>query len=111
MHKIAIETDDSHNNGVSMNPYWLTRRAVKRLIILVGLGARLTEYCRLCGKRQPLTWHAPDELWLAVNGSEDGVLCPECFDRRASEMGFRLTWGPTIHSRWTSDGTRIFPSL
>ena len=74
------------------NPYWLMRRCFKRLVIWLGLGAVLTEYCRVCGRRQPLVWHAPDRLWCIVNTSVHGVLCPECFNRLAQEEGHWLEW-------------------
>ena len=82
-----------------MNPYWLIRRAVKRLIIWIGIGPCMIEYCKVCGRRQPLVWHAPDHLWLGVHGHKDGVLCPECFDRRAVEKGYWLQWSPYVERR------------
>lgn len=48
--------------------------------------------CWVCGRRQPFLWHAHDDIWAAVNGSTDGVLCPDCFDRRALGSGYRLVW-------------------
>lgn len=78
-----------------MNPIWLIRLAAKRLLVWARLGAGLPEYCQVCGRRQPIVWHAPDRLWLEVNGREGGVLCPECFDRLAAEKGLWLRWTPS----------------
>lgn len=33
-------------------------------------------------------------LWLKIVGSQGGVLCPECFDRRATALGFIVQWVP-----------------
>jgi hypothetical protein len=54
----------------------------------------LIEFCRDCGRQQPITWHVDDELWAAVSGRTDGggVLCPECFDRRAWKTVGMLRW-------------------
>ena len=55
------------------------------------------EFCDDCGVRQPLTWTADDALWERVSGKkEGGVLCPKCFDRRASEMGLFIRWIPRV---------------
>jgi hypothetical protein len=73
--------------------WWLVRLLSKwvwRYILRRGL----IEYCKRCGRRQPLVWSAPDALWLAVNGSEHGVLCPKCFDDLAHRQGTFLRWMP-----------------
>ena len=74
-----------------MKLLWLIRRGVKRLILWLHLGP-LIEYCDVCGSRQQLIWHAPDHLWREINGGENGVLCPECFDRRAVEKRYWIQW-------------------
>jgi hypothetical protein len=66
---------------------WLSRR---RLIV---------EFCKDCGRRQPLVWWADDALWLEVMGSIGGVACPECFDRRALRAGISLRWQPVVEFR------------
>lgn len=38
--------------------------------------------CQLCGQRN-VAWFAPNDLWNAVMGGADGVLCPMCFVRKA----------------------------
>lgn len=80
--------------GAVLKIHWLIRRAAKRVILWVGLGPWIGEYCRACGRRQVLVWHAPDPLWRVVNGSKDGVLCPECFDRLAGDAGYAVQWRP-----------------
>ena len=56
----------------------------------------ITEFCHDCGRTQPLVWHAPDDLWADVMGRTDGggVVCPECFDKRADGLGLLLRWTP-----------------
>ncbi len=70
------------------------RRWVKDLIVAIGFGDRLIEYCNVCGIRQPLVWWAENELWLKLVGSNYGALCPRCFDKRAYKAGLYLTWKP-----------------
>jgi hypothetical protein len=72
--------------------YWKIRLWSKRLVIWIGLGPSLIEFCKRCGRKQPLVWHAPDELWLAVTGQTAGVFCPECFDALAREKGMAVVW-------------------
>jgi len=54
------------------------------------------ERCQDCGKRYRMPWHAPDEVWEKVMGSEGGMLCPECFDRLAACRGYDLYWSCAI---------------
>lgn len=66
---------------------WLARH---RLVI---------EFCDECGRTQPLVWTAPNALWASVTDRPTdtdmgGVLCPECFDRRAVAQGRFLRWVP-----------------
>ncbi len=84
---------------------WPIRLAAKRLIIMIGLGARLTEYCDRCGRRQPLVWWSDDSLYAAVMGTSPergdnmtGSPCPECFDEFASKRvpGLILRWWPVV---------------
>lgn len=75
-----------------MRVLWLPRMAIKRLIVLVGLGARLIEFCDRCGRRSPIVWHAPDALWFRVTGSKNDVFCPSCFRQAAEKLGIYLRW-------------------
>lgn len=62
--------------------------------------ARITlihEFCHDCGRRQPLVWWAPAQLWAEVGGG--GITCPKCFDRRARAKGILLMWEPRIECR------------
>lgn len=54
----------------------------------------IVEFCGDCGKKQSLVWTAPDFLWIEVYGSEYGVLCPECFDKRCAKLGKFIRWTP-----------------
>lgn len=55
----------------------------------------LLEFCKDCGRKQPIVWHADDALWNRVAQGEN-VLCPMCFDRRAAKRGIYIEWTPTI---------------
>lgn len=79
-----------------MRLFWRIRVAMKRVIIRVGRGPMLIEFCRECGRQQPVVWHVSDDLWAAVTGRTDGsgVLCVECFDRAA--------WRTVGLIRWTA---------
>lgn len=64
------------------------------------------EFCHDCGVRQPLVWWADNSLWSEVTGAKPvdgdnmpGILCPNCFDRRADKMGLLLFWRPEIENR------------
>lgn len=67
---------------------------IKRFICWLGFGDRLIEFCQDCGRKQPLVWYADDRLWRMIAGSKGGVLCPECFDHRATSIGVSITWMP-----------------
>lgn len=73
------------------------RLYAKRLLQRLHLAAGLIEFCHTCGVRQPLVWHAADNLWVEV--SDKGVLCPKCFDKRADRLGILLMWTPAIEMR------------
>lgn len=74
---------------------WLARVAAKRWLARRTL---IIEFCKYCGRRQPLVWTADDALWESIWGSAGGVLCPECFTRRADAMGLSLRWIPRIEA-------------
>lgn len=57
----------------------------------------LYEICMICGRpvsrgTGPTWWSAPDDLWLKVNGGEDGVMCPACFTEKSFEVGEPIRW-------------------
>jgi len=63
----------------------------------------LIEYCEDCGSKQPLVWWSGNALWERLtnhatpNGDNAaGILCPRCFDRRATDAGLLLRWRPEI---------------
>lgn len=84
--------------------WWWLRLAAKNLWCYSGLGSMLIEYCRDCGVRQPVVWWSPNELWAELTGQPlaadmGGVLCPNCFDRRAEKHGIWLRWHPVVDYR------------
>jgi hypothetical protein len=43
--------------------------------------------CDECGGLNVDGWSAPNDLWNRVTGSPYGILCPQCFTRRAADTG------------------------
>jgi ribosomal protein L34E len=41
-------------------------------------------------------WHAPDDLWMHINGGYAGVLCPACFTERCDAQGIWIHWVATV---------------
>ena len=74
----------------------------KQLIVKIGFGAKLIEFCERCGRRQPLIWWADEPIWWEVQKSHAGAYCPECFDHLATSYGMMLRWRPELHpaSTW-----------
>lgn len=70
----------------------------KSLLQRLHLASWLVEFCHDCGVRQPLVWWADDALYREICGGK-GVLCPECFNKRAHRLGILLRWMPTIKMR------------
>lgn len=75
-----------------MRLLWAIRLAYKWCWWYGARGWGLLEYCHICGRAQPLTWHVSDELWHAVIDDSPLVLCPECFDSFARERGYLICW-------------------
>lgn len=74
--------------------YRKLRLLLKNLLVALGYGSFLIEFCDDCGRRQPLVWWCEDsELWHDATGGH-GSHCPECFDKRASNLGIILRWYP-----------------
>lgn len=69
----------------------------KFLLVWLGFGDLLIEFCEQCGVAQPIDWIAPNHLWLEVHGDENGVLCPACFDTTALRKGINLRWYPSAN--------------
>ncbi len=71
----------------------ILRVNLKNLIVWLGLGSWLIEYCELCGVAQPVLWHASNVLWQVVAGRYGyKVLCPGCFDEQAEWRKIPLAW-------------------
>jgi hypothetical protein len=47
--------------------------------------------CQSCGNYNPI-WSAPNELFNKVNGSPNGILCPNCFEKKADNMGIHIIY-------------------
>lgn len=95
----------SHSE-LAKRAFWWLRRVAKDLIVALGFGDRLIEYCEVCGIRQPLVWWSPDDLWSELTGhapaagdNMPGTLCPRCFDNRAASLGIILRWHPVAAHR------------
>ena len=60
----------------------------------------LIEFCHRCGRKQPLVWHAPNEIWERFCGAYS-ILCPECITHNADKGGTLLYWtvGYSFHFR------------
>jgi len=94
--------------------WWWLRIAAKDFWCQSGYGSMLIEYCEDCGVRQPHVWWSPNDLWAELTGygtptgdNAAGILCPRCFDLRASRRGIILQWHPSVAQRLlptTGDG-------
>jgi hypothetical protein len=60
-----------------------------------------TEICKCCGAPVNLVFHVPDAIWAQVTGygerspggeSAPGILCPNCVNDLAQDMGIFLRW-------------------
>lgn len=49
----------------------------------------IEDKCQKCGGNNPV-WSAANELWNAVIGSSNGILCPTCFFQMATEKGIDM---------------------
>uniref|UniRef100_A0A6H1ZYV5 Uncharacterized protein n=1 Tax=viral metagenome TaxID=1070528 RepID=A0A6H1ZYV5_9ZZZZ len=72
--------------------FWKLRLAMKYVWRCIGRSWRLIEFCKVCGREQPVTWYAPDVLWAEVVEGRCNVLCPECFNRLARRKKIYLWW-------------------
>jgi hypothetical protein len=86
--------------------WWWLRLKAKDFWCYSGYGSMLIEYCEDCGIRMPLVWWSSNDLWLEMTGhatepgnNAGGILCPECFARRAEKRGIVLQWHPTVACR------------
>jgi len=88
------------------------KRVIKRLIFLFRLKEIITweyESCDRCGKCYRLPYRMKDNIWLAVKGEEEGLLCFDCFIQTAEEKNIVLKL-EDIESLWVfqNEGTDSF---
>jgi len=52
------------------------------------------EHCQICGKGYLTVYHILDEIWNKITPKEGeaGLLCIECADKRAHDIGIELYW-------------------
>ncbi len=52
------------------------------------------EHCQVCGKEYSIVYSVPNEIWDKITPKEGhaGLLCIECADKRAKELGIELYW-------------------
>ena len=67
-----------------------------RLHLRFLFGGWSPEVCRRCGADVGLVWSAPNEMWNALVGSPNGIICVKCFDRLARTFGIILRWRPEV---------------
>ena len=80
---------------------------IKRMCLLAWLKTLLAkvvlvdEFCHRCGVEQPLVWWCEDQrLWTEITGChENGILCPDCFNKLAKNRGLLIKWFPKIEVR------------
>lgn len=70
---------------------------LKNLLVKIGLGSYLIEFCEYCGVTQPIVWWASDAIWMKLVGKENACVCPQCLDKLAAKQGIILRWEPGIH--------------
>lgn len=80
----------------------MTRMRVRPLALLrwlISRFVRVDQFCHRCGRRDGLTWWAPNDLWEKVIGQgPGGVRCVACFDRECEGRGIMLRWVPRIEA-------------
>ena len=52
------------------------------------------EHCQICGKAYAMVYVVPNDIWAKITPKkgESGLLCVECADYRARELGIKLYW-------------------
>ena len=76
---------------------WVNRHVLKTYPLIEDCAR-----CRDCG-RNVHDFHVPDDLWLAVIGSPNGVWCYDCFADRADEK-LRIKWRWGLVEKWRTEG-------
>ncbi len=47
------------------------------------------DFCQECGKEN-VSWYADNDLWNAVMPDDGGILCPQCFEKKAKDKGLDM---------------------
>jgi len=50
------------------------------------------EHCQDCGRAYEYVWYAEDDLWKELVGGEGGLLCMDCFNKRAVAARLPTVW-------------------
>lgn len=53
------------------------------------------DYCHIC-LGDNILWYAENDLFNKVNGSGNGIMCPKCFLKMASDKGIELIFKPEL---------------
>lgn len=56
---------------------------------------------RCGGRRNVVGFSVSDEVWAAVVGDEDTILCPQCFDELAQSKGVQYEFNDTFPVSWS----------
>jgi hypothetical protein len=84
--------------------FWNTIRWINRHLLKTYPLIEDCARCRDCG-RNVHDFIVPDELWMSVIGSEDGVWCYDCFCNRADEK-LRIKWRMNFRTISWSNGEK-----
>jgi len=52
-------------------------------------------FCQKCNGRNTL-WYAHNDLFIKVNGSVNGIICPSCFYDKAKDLGVSIIFKAVI---------------
>lgn len=56
---------------------------------IAALSPHPESICQNCGGENPV-WSADNDLWNKINGSPDGILCPNCFVKKGIARGINM---------------------
>lgn len=73
--------------------------ALARALFATNVRRYYSELCQECGRPYPFMWWSPQPLWDELMPSYGGLLCPRCFDQKATAAGVRVQWTPMVVAR------------